>query len=72
MGAADRRSRKRLEDVRFHVGLLSVLLHELEHVAFPQRAEREIRSRSDDFYRAALASQLHAEFGADYGLTALS
>lgn len=66
--ASDRKTRTRLADLRFHVGLLSVFLHELEHVAFPERAESEIRARSDDFYRRALRAQLNSELGAEFGL----
>ncbi|MBI1353468.1 MAG: hypothetical protein GC160_03920 [Acidobacteria bacterium] len=67
---ADADSRRTYEQVRFHAALLSVFLHELEHLAFPQRAEQEIRRRSDEFYQAALRHQLAAEFGASFGISA--
>jgi len=66
--AGNRRARARLNDLRFHVALLSVFLHELEHVAYPDRSEREIRARSDQFYREALDAQLVTEFGSNFGL----
>jgi hypothetical protein len=34
--------------------VLTVLLHELEHLAFPDNQEREVRLRSNGFYRAAM------------------
>lgn len=70
VGTMNRGARLRLDDLRFHVGLLSVLLHELEHVAFPSRPESQIRARSDQFYRDALAAQLLTEFGAGFGFDA--
>jgi len=64
---ADAESRATYAELRFHSALLSVLLHELEHVAFPNRAEDEVRRRSDRFYQQALHYLLAEEFGASFG-----
>ena len=53
----------------FHSGLLSVFLHELEHMAFPQRDEEPIRRRSDALYQQALGYLLAEEFGASFGIS---
>jgi hypothetical protein len=48
----------RLEDfhaVQFRIRLLSVLLHETNHLVFPQESEAAVRERSLAFYRDALA-----------------
>ncbi|HUQ92957.1 MAG TPA: hypothetical protein VM120_14850 [Bryobacteraceae bacterium] len=42
------------EEAHFRTGLLAVLLHELEHLAYPDHQERAVRHASDDFYREAL------------------
>jgi len=54
-------------DLRFGIALLTVLLHELEHLAFPDREEGAVRGRSDRFYQQVLASSL-AEKGRVYGM----
>lgn len=56
-------------ELRYRVSLLSVLFHELEHLAFPEREERVVRSRSDAFYEAALEAGLRG-VGSHYGLDA--
>ena len=43
-----------LEYHRFHTALLSVFLHELDHLAFPKRGEKEIRTRRNEFYVGAM------------------
>lgn len=50
------------EDIRFHAALLAVFLHELEHVAYPERAEAEIRTRSNQFFVDAVSELLGFEF----------
>lgn len=67
---ADSESKLVYGRIRFHAALLSVLLHELEHVAFPDRDEGSIRRRSDDFYQDALGYLLAEEFGASFGIGA--
>lgn len=67
---ADPESRSTYAELHFHSALLSVLLHELEHVAFPDRAEDEVRRRSDGFYQQALHHLLAEEFGASFGISA--
>ncbi len=66
---AGRREKARFDELRFHTALLSVFLHELEHLAFPDRPEPDIRRRSDRFYRDALSSRLASERGVSFGLT---
>lgn len=62
--------RAELEYHRFHTALLSVFLHELEHLAYPDRPEAEIRLRSNEFYLAAVREFVAAEFGATFGIEA--
>ena len=66
---ADREEKARLDELRFHTALLSVFLHELEHLAFPDRSEAEVRGHSDRFYRESIRTRLRSEFGASFGLT---
>ncbi len=54
--------------IHFQAGLLAVLLHELEHLVFPERAEQEIRRRSNAFYTAAMQALVREESGAGYGM----
>lgn len=56
-------------ELRYRVSLLSVLFHELEHLAFPEREERVVRKRSDAFYEAALEAGVRG-VGSRYGLDA--
>jgi hypothetical protein len=55
--------RDSFEEVRFHAALLAVFLHELEHMVYPDRAEDEIRSRSNRFYVDAVGELLGIQFG---------
>ena len=50
------------ESIRFRAALLAVFLHELEHVAYPERVEEEIRSRSNGFFANTVSELLGAEF----------
>lgn len=54
--------------LRFHAGLLTVLLHELEHAAFPDRQEAEVRLASDEFYATVLGELLRGEGVPLYGM----
>lgn len=56
-------------DLLYRVSLLTVLFHELEHLAFPEREERRVRGRSDAFYEAALEAGASG-VGGHYGLGA--
>lgn len=58
-----------VRDLHFRAGLLAVLLHELEHLAFPEKAEHEIRARSRSFYAAVMKELVAAELGVDYGMS---
>lgn len=62
----------RLEELHFQAALLAVLLHELEHLGFPERAEVEIRGRSNRFYTAAMEELVSGETGSGYGMAAPS
>jgi hypothetical protein len=59
-----------LGQTRFQTALLAVFLHELEHVAFPERSEKRIRQRSDQFYVSAIRAQLASEYGIAFGISA--
>lgn len=63
VGGTNADEQARAKDARFQAALLGVFLHELEHGAFPERAEEEIRRRSDRFYVAAVSALLGDEFG---------
>ncbi len=54
---------------RFEAALLAVLLHELEHIAFPQRKERDIRTTSNEFYANLMQELVRRESGAGYGMS---
>ena len=60
--------RQELEEFRFHIALLSVFLHELEHLAFPERQEQEVRKRSTEFYAASLREFFSEQLGLSYGI----
>jgi hypothetical protein len=60
--------RLEVEEFRFRAALLAVLLHELEHLAFPELSEPEIRHRSTAFYSASLREFFSQEFGRSYGI----
>lgn len=66
--AADHQARAELEYHRFHTALLSIFLHELEHLVHPDRPEPEIRRRSNEFYHAAVRDFVAQEFGVAFGL----
>ena len=57
---------------RFHAAVLSIFLHELEHLAFPSRPESVIRQRSNEFYLAAVQDFAAREFGSVFGIRSLS
>ena len=58
----------RLPAIHFQAGVLAVLLHELEHLVFPERTEQEIRIRSNRFYSAAMRDLIAEETGDTYGM----
>ena len=57
-----------LEYRRFHTALLAVFLHELEHLAFPDRPEQAVRRHSDEFYGSAMREFVREEYGVAYGI----
>ena len=60
--------REEIQEFRFHIALLSVFLHELEHLAFPEHREQEVRKRSTEFYAASLREFFSEELGLSYGI----
>jgi hypothetical protein len=67
--AVDEVERRQDQDLRVRVAMLTVLFHEMEHLAFPERPEHEVRRRSDRFYQQVLAATLE-ERGQVYGMEA--
>lgn len=59
----------RLGELHFQTALLSVLLHELQHVAFPDQQEAGIRGASDELYLELMEETVQLESGHGYGLT---
>ena len=62
----------RLDSLHLQVGFLAVLLHEMEHLAFSERKEQEIRQRSNRFYAATMEHLVQEETDSDYGMAAPS
>jgi hypothetical protein len=58
----------RLPAIHFQAAVLAVLLHELEHLVFPETSEHDIRVRSNHFYSAAMRELVAEETGAGYGM----
>jgi hypothetical protein len=57
-------------ELHFQAGVLAVLLHELDHLAFPEKAEREIRTGSNQFYEAVMSELVSREGGTGFGMSA--
>jgi len=57
-----------LRDVRFQTAVLTVFLHELDHLTHPTRDESTVRGESDAFYVAALDCALSDRYGVSFGL----
>ncbi|MEK7406596.1 MAG: hypothetical protein AAB225_15950 [Acidobacteriota bacterium] len=58
----------RMRELHFQAAVLAVLLHEMEHLTFPDRSETEIRARSNEFYAMTMRELVAAESGAYYGM----
>jgi hypothetical protein len=58
----------RSASIHFEAAVLAVLLHELEHLVFPEHSEQETRLRSNRFYSAAMQELVAEESGARYGM----
>jgi hypothetical protein len=54
--------------MHFEAAILAVLLHELHHLAFPDKNEREIRITSNQFYTDVMRELVMRESGHDYGM----
>jgi len=69
VASADPAAREALAETRFHSAMLSVFLHELEHLVFPSRPESAVRGHSDSFYLNILNFQFADRFGVSYSLS---
>lgn len=58
------------ETLHFRVALLAVLLHELEHLAYPDHNERRVRRASDEFYSAVMDELLSQDGVTRFGMSA--
>jgi hypothetical protein len=58
------------EALHFRAALLGVMLHELEHLAFPDHNERTVRRTSDDFYSAVMDELLSEDGVSRFGMAA--
>ncbi len=58
-----------MAELHFQSAVLAVLLHELDHLAFPEKAERDVRSLSNEFYSSVMEVLVEREGGAPYGMT---
>jgi hypothetical protein len=59
----------RLAEIQLQAGLLAVMLHELDHLANPDRPEKQVRSTSDAFYSELMQELIREEAGANYGMS---
>jgi hypothetical protein len=62
----------RLPELHFEAALLAVFLHELQHLAFPDHEERDIRGASNSFYTELMQELVSQEGGTTYGLRSLA
>lgn len=56
--------------LHFRVAILGVLLHELEHLAYPDHKEGVVRRASDDFYSAVMDELLSQDGVTRFGMSA--
>lgn len=56
------------EALHFRVALLGVMLHELEHLAYPDHKESAVRRASDEFYSAVLDELLSQDGISHFGM----
>lgn len=61
-----------LAPLHFHAALLAVLLHELQHLAFPEYTERQVRVTSNELYSRVMEQLVESELGAGYGMSGRS
>lgn len=59
-----------LQALHFQAAFLGVFLHELEHLVFPNKVERDIRATSNDFYMNLMQELVSQAGGAGYGMNA--
>jgi hypothetical protein len=64
-------SGEQLEHLHFGAALLAVLLHEMEHLAFPDKAEREVRTTSNEFYSVVMEELVRQGGGPSYGMSGI-
>jgi len=60
---------RRLAEMHFEAALLAVLLHELEHLAFPNKKESDIRTASNELYSGLMRELVRRESGQGYGMS---
>jgi hypothetical protein len=60
-----------LQRLHFGAALLAVLLHEMEHLAFPDKAEREVRASSNEFYSVVMEELVRQSGGPGYGMSGI-
>jgi hypothetical protein len=58
----------RLASLHVRAATVAVLMHELEHLAFPDAPERETRGRSNALYSAVMSELVAAESDSGYGM----
>jgi len=56
------------EQYHLKAALLCVLLHELDHIADPEKRERDVRSESNEFYSKVLRTMIEEDTGTPYGI----
>lgn len=57
-----------LPALHFEAAILAVLLHELEHLAFPEHSEKDVRRASNRLYTALMDDLVRKEAGLGYGM----
>ena len=62
----------KIGELHMEAALLSVLLHEMEHLAFPDKAEHEVRTTSNEFYSVVMEELVRQEGGHEYGMSPYS
>jgi hypothetical protein len=58
----------KLPGLHFEAAILTVLLHELDHLAFPKKRERDIRTTSNQLYASIMEELVLRESGRGYGM----
>ena len=59
---------RQIAPLHFQAAMLAVLLHELEHLAFPEHTEKEVRLASNRLYSEVMEHLVLSEYGVGYGM----